>query len=150
MNNWNFVLTSIQLVLLLCLNFALFYVAIQFWQAKKLIIRIIRHEQDKPSELQGVIDSISKTLAYHIAMQVKTVLMGKLSAASREEKALETAVAQDSNPVLFSLIEQMPAVKKLVSKNPALLGLALNYFKSKSGVNHTSQASTGEVKFNLG
>lgn len=142
--------TTLELILLLCLNLAIIYIALQFWQGRKLITRIITHEQDKPSELQGVIDSVSKTFAYHIAMQVKTVLMGKLSAASREEKAIEGAIAQDSNPAMFALLEQMPSVKKLLNKNPALLGMALNFIRSKSiGGNHQNEVGSN-VKFNLG
>lgn len=117
------------------------------------------------SPLGVIIDSASHSAGRAIAMEVKTTLMGKASAASRQESGIMGDIATDQitqqMPLLGGLLEVMPSLKKRLIKNPGLLqslggilqssGLGSVGSGAGSGGNHQTQSSgSGSApKFNL-
>lgn len=113
-----------------------------------------------PSPLGVLVDSASRTAGRAIAMEVKTTLMGKSSAASRQESGIMEDIATDQlnqqMPLLGGLLEVMPSLKKRLIKNPGLLqslggilqSSGLGSVGSGSGGGNHESSSTNSTKIN--
>lgn len=95
-------------------------------QTKETISDFVTPEAvDKPSKLGLALEAMSTILARAIVAQAKATFMGIESGASRQIKALEGDLAQDSmaqNP-LAGLLSSFPNVSKRLVRNPALANL---------------------------
>jgi hypothetical protein len=122
--------------------------------SKVLAIRQVAREFFEPDKATGVspfgklVDSASASVGNAFAMQIKTSIMGKLSGSARQEKAVEQAILSDTSPLL-GLVQSMPSLRKLIEKNPALAGLALNYLQKRMPVTPGNGTPGEPVKFNL-
>lgn len=148
MNELLNVVANIMLILASCLVMAFILVfVVQMAKIKAVWTRLTTHKKDEPSEFGLIIDSISGSAGRAMAMEIKTTLMGVSSGITRGEKAIELAIAKDSNPGIFALLEAIPSLKKIVNRNPALLGLVGNVL-NKSGPGNGG-APNSQVKFKL-
>ena len=102
------------------------------------IVEFISPEADgKPSPLALVVDAISSSFSRSITAQIKTSLMGKASGDARAATAIEADIAQDmavkSNPLIATLLNSFPSVRKTLRRNPELFDLAVNSIKRRNG-----------------
>lgn len=143
----NIILTVIELVLIstLTVTLALFYR--EYRKIKGIVVSFFEHKEGEQSAFGVAIQNTAKMVGDAVAIQVKTTLMGKSSALSREEKAIENAVLVDQNPGIMAILESMPSLRKIVTKNPALLGLASNMLSKLNSGNH--QPVSNQPKFKL-
>ena len=113
-------------------------------------------DEKTPSKLALTVDAISKTAGHSIALEVKTVIMGKASGIQRNLIGLESDIANDSlnnsNPVAGGLLDMMPSVKKRLLKNPDLMGFVLSKLggiSPNTGSNHGNNEASSSPKFKL-
>lgn len=79
-----------------------------------------------PSALGQFIANLSDTIGQRLAVHVQTSVAGVMSTLSRRQAGVEKAVlddvTQEANPLLASVLNMFPSLKKSVKKNPAMLG----------------------------
>jgi len=84
----------------------------------------------EPSPLAGLTDSVLDLAAGKLTARVKTTFMGMQSGAARAEKAVDGAIAIDSvgveNPAMGALLSAFPHLQKVIRRNPALAGFAMD------------------------
>lgn len=145
----NIVLTAILIAIGLSILLIMSYCVAQYLKIKAIFRGFIEHEEGKPSNFGILVDSIASSAGRALALEVKTTIMGKLSGISRGEKAVEGAIAQDSLPGgIMSLIQSMPSLNKLVSKNPGLLTLAANALSGLVARTHSGAPGNGSNDLN--
>lgn len=85
-------------------------------------------DEKTPSPLGNFIDTIAQMFARALVALVKTTQMGELSGMVRAEKAVNSAIAEDlagQQPVLSAVLQQFPALKKTLRRNPQLMDMAI-------------------------
>jgi hypothetical protein len=156
-------MSNLILTFLLLVNVTLLTLVLVFFNRisiiKRQITSFITPESDgKPSPLANSIEAISEIFGRSITAQIKTSLMGVESGLIRGEKAVNKAIADDSlrmaNPLIAGLLDSFPSVKKTLSKNPALLDIAISQLSKRMpsigspGNNHQPE-SPAQVKWDL-
>jgi hypothetical protein len=118
-------------------------------------------DEKTPSPLAQLVSAMSDIAARSIVARIKATFMGKQSGAVRAEGAVDEAIAQDQvngmNPLLGSVLDSFPTLKKSLLKNPALIDFALSKFGNLGGTGNGSINSSqpsdnnhnGQVKFKL-
>jgi len=100
---------------------------------------------DEASPLASVVDVAADMVARAVTARIKTSLMGSQSGQVRQEKAIEGAIAEDvaraAHPLVGTILDGMPEVRKTLRKNPGLLDFAL----SKLGAMSQQQQGTQTV-----
>jgi len=80
---------------------------------------------ERPSEFSQVTAAISQQFAASIVSSLKGSFMGMQSVDSRNVQRLENDLANDmlqmNHPLVATLLDQFPAVKRRIMKNPELL-----------------------------
>jgi hypothetical protein len=129
-------------------NFLTLFCVYQWYKRQKaIVIGTIRAyfepQGDKPSEFTGTIDQLSARFAQAVVRAVKAHLANSASIDSRQASAIEgdliTDIASGSSPIAGALLDQFPALKKRLAKNPALAQMALNML-SKVGTGQPAPA----------
>lgn len=151
----NTVLTALLLIFTAVNATILGIFALKFYKIYRDFVAFVTPEaEDKASQFAEFVKSVSVMAGRAIAIEVKTTLMGKASAQSRAETAIESAVVQDAvtqaNPLAGGLMSMFPTLGKKVSRNPALLQLAMQMLArsnvSGGGNNHLEGT---QAKFKL-
>ena len=95
--------------------------------------------EGEPAPVENLIEHASRVVGKSCAMEIKTTLLGKASGEARLEKAIESDLAQDaiqgSNPLVGSLLELSPSLKKRVLKNPGVIEFLLSHLGSAKSLN---------------
>lgn len=157
----NMILTAfVQAVFVFCALIAAFFISYRVIRSR--ILSIITDFVSSPSDgvlspLATIIDSASKTAGHSIALEAKTTLMGKASAVSRNEAGIMSDIASDQinsqMPLIGSLLDTMPSLKKRLIKNPGLLASLAGILQTAGGEARPSPAGgNGQIskaKFNL-
>lgn len=85
--------------------------------------------ENQTSPAADVFDIACKHFLKCALSQFKTSNMGDASVISRQEMAVDSAIAEDllaiNNPMVAGLLDLMPTLKKKINKNPKLVGIAL-------------------------
>jgi len=85
---------------------------------------------EEASPLANVVDVGADMVARAVTARIKTSLMGSHSGEVRQEKAIDGAIAEDvaraAHPLVGTLLDHMPELRKTLRKNPGLLDLALS------------------------
>jgi hypothetical protein len=107
-------------------------------KVKVIITEFIRPgENNSPSQLSNIVESVSTVFAQRLTMQIKTSLMGMSSVDSRNQRALQgelaTGLAVSNNPTLGVLMNLVPSLGKRLTRNPELINLASSLL---SGLNN--------------
>lgn len=93
-------------------------------------------EEGKPSALANLTQQIADLFGTAIVTHIKMSLLGTRSGEVRGEQAenadLAINVATGANPMLGA-VAQIPGVKKLLKKNPALLDAVIQQFMKSRG-----------------
>jgi hypothetical protein len=154
-------MSNLILTFLLLVNVTLLTLVLVFFNRisiiKRQITSFITPESDgKPSPLANSIEAISEIFGRSITAQIKTTLMGVESGLVRGSKSVDKAIAEDalrmSNPLISGLLDSFPAVKKTLSKNPALLDLAISQLTKRMPAvpsNNHNEQPTSQVQFKL-
>lgn len=114
-------------------------------------------DANTPSQFAQLVDTISRAAGHAIALEVKTTLMGKASAESRQLTAMQGDVVTDAaanTPALNALLAASPSLGKRLRRNPGLIDLAMQFLPGLLGKAGTSSGTVGrsdnhEVKFHL-
>jgi len=84
---------------------------------------------DEASPLASVVDVGADMVARAVTARIKTSLMGSQSGQVRQEKAVDGAIAEDlargAHPLVGTILDNMPELRKTLRKNPGLLDFAL-------------------------
>ena len=129
----NIVLTAVLLVFVVVIAKTL----LDFQRKAKEIIAqfkafAIPPKEGEPSQASMLLDNASKVIGHAVAVEFKTTLMGKASAASRQEAGIMADIAHDAveaqNPMLTGILDSIPSLKKRLGKNPQLIGALLSQF----------------------
>ncbi len=117
-------------------NFVLAFVIFRaFKRQKDAFFTTLRNyfespDADTPSEFALVVAQISDRFSTDVMTKAKTTFMGVQSGEAKREKQVAGALAQDSiglsSPMIGAALESFPALRKLISKNPAIAPLALS------------------------
>lgn len=82
---------------------------------------------NQESDFAKITHLVADDFSTRLVSSLKATFMGMQSGAVRQEKALGSAVAEDmitmSNPLVGAIVQSMPAVKKLIHKNPEIAQL---------------------------
>ena len=100
------------------------------------------------SGLDDLITNLSWNIGHSAFTQVRSMMASSESADARARKAVDGAVSEDllsaANPVLASLLDSMPALKKIIRKNPALADYAVDrLMKGNSSVKQVESGGNG-------
>lgn len=114
-------------------------------------------DSNTPSQFAQLIDTISRAAGHAIALEIKTTLMGKASAESRQLAAMQGDVVTDAaanTPGISALLAASPSLGKRLRRNPGLIDLAMQFLPGLLGKAGTPSGSVGrsdnhEVKFHL-
>lgn len=106
-------------------------------------------DAETPSEFAQIADEVAK----RIALQLKTSLMGSISAVARNEQALMRDIGKEQlnkeNPLAGLVFDQLPAKwQNKIFENPAAAQAAINLFQRFGG--GESAASNGHNGFDMG
>jgi hypothetical protein len=92
---------------------------------------------DKPSQFALIIDVIAGAFSQKIMASIKGSTMNGASVATRQANAIQgaliTDIASQQNPLMGAALAQFPALRKLITKNPQLLDLAVNLMSKPAG-----------------
>jgi hypothetical protein len=110
-----------------------------------------------PSPLAELVNAMSDIAARAIVARIKGTFMGKQSGESRANSAVDGAIAEDQvnsvNPLIGSILNSFPTLKKSLLKNPALVDFAMsklaNLGKAGGSIPSNSNNHNGQVKFKL-
>jgi hypothetical protein len=87
------------------------------------------------SGLDEFVDRLSYNIGHSAFTQVRSMMASSESASVRGQKAVDSAISEDLlssvNPLLAGLLDTMPALRKVVRRNPALADYALEKITSK-------------------
>jgi len=90
--------------------------------------------EDKQSPLADILDNAANRLAAAIIAHVKAWLLAQNSIAVRQEKAqLRENLQSNAPPMIGALMKFSPGIGKLITKNPELAQLAINYMQNRGG-----------------
>jgi len=102
-------------------------------------------EQGKASPLAQVVEIAGGNFAKQVVALGKAHLMGKASGEARAQAGVEADINEDllaaTNPAIGAILNQMPALRKTLRRNPALLDMALSVLAKKAG----GQAAQGNL-----
>jgi len=108
---------------------------------------------------ETVVERAADTAAVAMMAHLKTTVGGIQSGQVRGEKAVEAALAMDglnlANPLLGGILSSMPALQKLIKKNPALLDFAVGKLAGRlgdggpAGGNNHQVIETGQSGFDI-
>lgn len=94
-------------------------------------------DEKTPSPFATFVDNAGHAAGHAMAMELKTTLMGKVSGDARLEQAINSDVAQDAlsgaNPLLGTLLDQFPSLKKRAFKNPGVVDYLLSKLAQSPG-----------------
>lgn len=111
-------------------------------------------DEKTPSPLGNFVDTIAQMFARALVALVKTTQMGELSGVVRAEKAVNSAIAEDlvsQQPVLSAILQQFPALKKTLRRNPQLMDMAIQSLsKIAPGSGSRSGNNSNGPQFRLG
>jgi len=95
------------------------------------------------SGLDIFVDKLSYAIGHSAFTQVRSMMASSESASVRGQKAVDSAVSEDllsaANPLLAGLLDTMPALRKVVRRNPALADYALDRIMRASQAAQTTQ-----------
>jgi hypothetical protein len=99
--------------------------------------------ENTPSPLAVVADQVSLLLAARLMQQVKAMLAGVESGASKGEQLALITEASESSPLIAFLANVLPKrIRNQLLKNPQMIG-ALSKLGGSSGNHHEAAAPTG-------
>jgi len=102
-------------------------------------------DKDTPSPLAVIIDQAALLLAARLMQQLKAMMAGVESGASKGEQASMIAEATSGSPWLALLSGILPArIRNQLMKNPQMIGAL-----SKLGGNHSPSSSSAQSTFDL-
>ncbi len=91
--------------------------------------------ENQPSPLALISQSLIVNASKVFTSQLKSTFMGIQSGQSRAESAIQSELIQDEanaiNPGLGAILASFPALKRKLTKNPALMELALDFLSKK-------------------
>ena len=152
---------NILLTFILLTNLAIFACLILFFVKSRSIIRQIRDfitpaDDKTPSPLAQTTSAISEVFARSFVAQAKATFMGIQSGQVRADKAIEADVAMDAlqmtNPMIASILQMFPSIKKAIRKNPAIIDMAfkqIGKINAPAGDNHDNDHQ-GPLNLNIG
>jgi len=133
-----FVAILLTLVILTAINLVIFGTIL----ARINAFRRAFYEFITPAEAGGksalgdFVDMVSYSIGHSAFTQVRSMGAAAESARVRGERTVDAAVSQDllaqANPVLAAIIDSMPNLRKIVSRNPALADYALEKIMSRA------------------
>jgi hypothetical protein len=148
----NWLLTALLLVSLSQIAFlvwVLYQVRRNINQIKGDFIDFVTAKDDKtPSQLAQFAEALSHTVGHAAAIEIKTTLMGHASVSSKQQSGIESDIATDvlasSNPIASMALSAFPTLAKRLTKNPALMELALTMLSKIQSQNndHSTSVST--------
>jgi len=151
----NIILTAIALLLMCVLGclLACVYVVLRKYRQLQSIVSdfVLPAKPGEPSPLGLWIDNVSHTAGHAIALEVKTTLMGKASAVSRQTAAIEGDIVEDvahAQPGMSGLLGAFPTLNKRLRRNPGLLELAAPLLAGMMGAKNGNQTTGGNVNHN--
>jgi hypothetical protein len=108
-------------------------------------------DENTPSPLAVVADSVSLLLAARLMQQVKAMLAGVESGASKGEQLAMITDAAESSPVIAFLANILPKrIRNQLLKNPQMIGALAKLGGGSSGNHHESVGPTsGPKSFSL-
>lgn len=139
------------------------YSLVRTWLLYRRVKRMIESflvssDANTPSQFATLIDTIARSAGHAIALEVKTTLMGKASAESRQLAAMQADISGDaatSVPGLGALLAASPSLGKRLRRNPGLMDLAMQYLphllgrSAGPGAGGSTNSNNHEVKFRL-
>jgi hypothetical protein len=138
MDNMLFVWLLLALGLLVAMNL---WQLVAFHRVKSGLQRLFYEftTPEREGEKSGL-DIFMETLAHNIGhsafTQVRSMMANSASKDARAEKAVDSAINQDllaqANPVIGALLDSMPALRKVIRRNPALAELAIDKIMSRA------------------
>lgn len=121
------------MILLFILSQVILVLVVRWWliRQKKIAISTLKayFEPDAnggPSEFARFIDIVSENFASRLISSLRGSLLNLSSISSRQEKAVDGAIAQDmisQVPLAGAALQAFPALGKLIKKNPAVAGI---------------------------
>lgn len=107
-----------------------------------------------PSPLATLVAAMSDIAARSIVARIKMTFMGKQSGDVRAQSSVDASIAEDQvnsiNPLIGSLLDSFPTLKKSLLKNPALIDFALSKLSRFQGSNELgSNGHNTQTKFKL-
>jgi hypothetical protein len=143
-------------------QFLLFFLVFRrFEKAKKALIASVKAyfeapDEQTPSEFAGVVNAVADVFVTKAMASIKGSLMQQASVNSRNMKTLEEAAIIDvasQNDFIGTALETFPNLKKIVSKNPNLLNLAIPFIskmQNKSAIPVSGNGNgSSQTKFTL-
>lgn len=133
-------LILVNLIIALFIAVAFFNVMKVYRQIKSLVVPAAGQDN---SDLEIIIGQLADRIAIKTVDQAKVTLMGYRKEEVRQDKAIKGAIAQDviagQSPLIGTLLNLFPSVRKMISKNPDLAGAAMQQLlpmaQSKPGNN---------------
>lgn len=133
---------NILLTLILIVNVG--FLALILYAGYK-IVRVYREfkqfvsapDDKTPSPLANVVSTASDMIARSFVAQLKATFMGKQSGENRANAGVEADIAMDTisqiNPVIGTVLNSFPALRKTLRRNPGLIDLAISKLAGTQG-----------------
>lgn len=151
-------MNSIILAFILTVNVALLamvlYCILKVSHVFRQVSAFITPEgEGKPSQLAQVTQVAADMLGRGVSASIKATFMGKQKQSNAMEARVDGDIAGDmlsmANPLVGQVLQSFPALKKTLTRNPALLDYALSKLVSGQAPAAPVASGNGEVKFNL-
>lgn len=118
---------------------------------------ITPESEGKPSPLANITQVTADMVGRAISASLKATFMGKASVISKNEAKVDNDIVMDSiglaNPLISTLLGNFPSLKKTLTRNPALLDIALQKLTQGRAALTQGESHSGsdghQVKFNL-
>lgn len=145
----NIVLTVLVVLLLAC--------GAVMWVLWRRICEIVwdfiaPQGDNKPSKLANILQIFADMVGRSIASTLKSTFMGLESGLKRSEQAVQGEIVEaqaSQNPILASVLESFPKLKKTLKRNPALIDVALGMMAKRNGGTSSIGAGSETPKFKL-
>lgn len=115
---------------------------------------LVPPEKGKPSALAQMTEAMSVQAARAIAAQMKMTFMGKESGDARAQKGIAADIGEDmlqmSNPMIASLLQSFPTLRRTLRRNPGLMDIALSAFGPKQGDHPNGSNNGGNDNYKVG
>lgn len=89
-------------------------------------------DEKTPSGLAQFIQTMSDMIGRSIVALLKTTFMGKASGDARAEQAIDFEIAQAASPLLSMAVKAVPALGKMLKRNPDLTDMVIRKFTNRA------------------